>query len=114
MQFDSMQRRSFITLLGSVAAWPLSARAQQAGRMRRIGVLMAHPESDPEFQSYLGAFREGLLERGWTEGRNIRVDFRWGALDDPESRLRSAKELLALEPDLLLTQNTPPRRQCCN
>ncbi len=76
--------------------------------MRRIGVLMAHAESDPEFQVYVAAFREGLEKLGWTEGRNIRIDFRWGALDDAESRQRSAKELVALQPDLILTQNTPP------
>ena len=69
---------------------------------------MAHPESDPEFQAYVGAFRQQLSENGWIEGRNIRIDTRWGALDDPESRQRSARELLALKPDLILTQNTPP------
>src|SRR5215831_4703904 len=104
-----MKRREFITLLGgAVAAWPLAALAQQLERVRRIGVLMAHPDSDPEFQSYLAAFREGLQKLGWTEGRNIRIDSRWGALDDAEARQRSAKELLALQPDLILTQNTPP------
>jgi putative tryptophan/tyrosine transport system substrate-binding protein len=82
--------------------------AQQSERMRRIGVLMAHPESDPEFQAYVATFREGLQKLGWTEGRNIQIDFRWGALDDAELRQRSAKELLALQPDLILTQNTPP------
>jgi len=104
-----MRRREFITgIAGAVTAWPLIAHAQQAQRMRRIGVLMAHPESDPEFQDYAGAFREGLQNLGWTEGRNIRFDFRWGALDDAEMRLRSAKELIALQPDLIITQNTPP------
>jgi putative tryptophan/tyrosine transport system substrate-binding protein len=104
-----MQRREFITVLGgAAAAWPLVARAQQDGRMRRIGVLMAHAESDPEFQVYLGAFRDELQKFGWSEGRNIRIDARWGALDDAESRQRSAKELIALQPDLILTQNTPP------
>jgi putative ABC transport system substrate-binding protein len=76
--------------------------------MRRIGVLMAHAESDPEFKAYVAAFRAGLEKLGWTEGRNIRIDFRWGALDDAEARERSAKELIALQPDLILTQNTPP------
>ena len=104
-----MRRRAFITFLGgAAAAWPLAARAQQSDRVRRIAVLMAHPDSDPEFQSYLAAFREGLQKLGWTEGRNIRIDSRWGALDDAEARQRSAKELLALQPDLILTQNTPP------
>jgi putative tryptophan/tyrosine transport system substrate-binding protein len=103
-----MKRRAFITLLGGAAAWPLAARAQQGERKRRIGVLMAHGENDPEFHDYLSAFREGLQKLGWTEGRNIQIDSRWGALDNAETRQRSAKELIALEPDLILTQNTPP------
>jgi putative ABC transport system substrate-binding protein len=104
-----MRRREFITLIGGAsAAWPLAARAQQPDRMRHIGVLMAHAESDPEFQTYVSAFREGLQKLGWTEGRNIQLDFRWGALDDAEMRQRSALELIALKPDLIVTQNTPP------
>jgi putative ABC transport system substrate-binding protein len=104
-----MKRRKFITLLGgAAAAWPLVVRAQQPERIRRIGVLMAHPKSDLEFQIYLAAFQEGLQKLGWTEGRNIQIDSRWGALDDAEARQRSAKELLALRPDVILTQNTPP------
>jgi ABC-type uncharacterized transport system substrate-binding protein len=102
-----MRRREFITFLSGAAAWPLVARAQN-DRVRRVGVLMAHSESDPEFKNYLNAFRDGLLKRGWIEGRNIRIDTRWGALDDAEVRQRSAKELLALEPDIILAQNTPP------
>jgi putative ABC transport system substrate-binding protein len=102
-----MKRREFITVLGGAAAWPLTARAQ-TDRVRRIGVLMAHPESDAEFRSYLAAFREGLQERGWMEGRNIRIDARWGALEDAQARQLSAREILALEPDVILTQNTPP------
>src|SRR5499433_2279843 len=104
-----MQRREFITLLGGVAiGWPLAVWAQQPERMRRIGVLMAHAESDPEFKAYMAAFREGLEKLGWAEGRNIQVESRWGALDDAEARQRSARELVALQPDLILTQNTPP------
>ena len=104
-----MRRRDVILCLGGVvAAWPLTVRAQQTDRVRRIGVLMAHPADDPEYQSYLSAFRQEIAERGWMEGRNVKIDARWGALDDPEMRERSAKELLALKPDLLLTQNTPP------
>src|SRR5207247_6569417 len=83
------------------------ARAQQPKRKRRIGVLMAHAENDAEFHDYLSAFREGLQKLGWTEGY-IQIESRWGALDDAEARQRSAKELLALQPDLILTQNTPP------
>ena len=103
-----MKRRQFITLLGGAATWPITARAQQAERKRRIGVLMTHAENDAEFHDYLSAFREGPHKLGWTEGRNIQIDSRWGALDDPEARQRSAKELVALQPDLILTQNTPP------
>jgi putative tryptophan/tyrosine transport system substrate-binding protein len=93
---------------GAAAAWPLAALAQLPDRPRRIGVLMAHAASDPEFEAYLRAFREGLLKLGWTEGGNIRIDTRWGALDDAEARQLLAKEIVALEPDVILTQNTPP------
>jgi len=104
-----VRRRDFIKLTSCFAAsWPLAAHAQQTGRIRRIGVLMAHAESDPEFHAYLAAFREGLQKLGWAEGRNIRIDSRWGALDDAEARQRSAKELVELQPEIILTQNTPP------
>src|SRR5262249_2626174 len=103
-----MRRRELITLLGgAAAAWPLAARAQRGERMRQIGMLMAHSESDPEFEAYVAAFPHGLQKVGWREGRNIRIESRWGALDDAEVRQRSAKELVALQPDLILTQNTP-------
>ena len=69
---------------------------------------MAHREDDPEFQEYLGAFRQGLQKFGWIEDRNYRIETRWGALDDAELRQRSARELLATNPDIILTQNTPP------
>jgi len=71
-----MNRRAFITLLGAEAAWPLAARAQ-SDRVRRIGVLMAYAEGDPEGQGWVAAFREGLQKLGWTEGRNIWIDTRW-------------------------------------
>src|SRR5262249_60415917 len=93
---------------GMAVAWPLAARAQQFERKRRIGVLMAHAESDAEFHDYLSAFRDGLQKLGWMEGRNIQIESRWGALDDAEARQRSGKELIALQPDVILTQNTPP------
>jgi putative tryptophan/tyrosine transport system substrate-binding protein len=82
--------------------------AQQTERIRRIGVLMAHAETDPEYRDYLAAFWAELHKLGWTEGRNIQIDTRWGALDDAEVRLRSANELIALQPDLIISQNTPP------
>jgi putative ABC transport system substrate-binding protein len=101
-----MRRREFITLLGGAAAWPLAARAQQPERMRRIGVLMAYAEGDREGEGFVAAFREGLQQLGWAEGRNIRMDFRWAALD-AESMQQFAKELVALKPDLILSHVTP-------
>jgi putative ABC transport system substrate-binding protein len=102
-----VRRREFIAALGGMAAaWPLAARAQQPERMRRVGVLMSASETDPEYRAYVAAFREGLQKLGWTEGRNIRIDTRWAATD-VESLQRFAKELVALQPDLILTQGTP-------
>ena len=102
-----MKRREFITLLGSAAAaWPLAARAQQSGRARRIGLLMSYLESDPQAQAWYAAFREGLQKLGWTEGRNIRIDTRWAAPDDAGSMQRFAKELVALQPDLIVSGTT--------
>jgi putative ABC transport system substrate-binding protein len=102
-----MQRREFITFVsGAAAAWPHATRAQQADRVRRIGVLMGFAESDAEAQAYVAAFREGLEKFGWTEGRNIRIDIRWAALGT-EAMQRFAKELVALQPDLILSHNTP-------
>ncbi len=103
---DRMRRREFIALLGGVAAWPLPLSAQQPDGMRRIGVLMAYGESDREGQAWVAAFREGLQKLGWTEGRNIGIDIRWPTADE-ELIERFAKELVALRPDLILTQNTP-------
>ena len=101
-----MRRRDFITVIGSAAAWPLIAVAQQSDRMRRIGVLMGFAESDPEGQALVAAFREGLQQLGWTEGRNVRIDYRWTALDK-ELMQRFAKDLVALQPEVILTQSTP-------
>jgi putative ABC transport system substrate-binding protein len=101
-----MRRRELIALIGGAAAWPLAARAQQPDRMRRIGVLMGFAESDREGQAFVAAFREGLEKLGWAESRNIRIDYRWTALD-AELIQRFAKELVALQPDLILTQSTP-------
>jgi putative ABC transport system substrate-binding protein len=105
-----MRRREVIALIGGLLPPSFCSHAGQAQgeRLRRIGVLMAHTENDAEFHAYLGAFREGLRQLGWTEGRNIQIFSRWGALDDAEERRRSSKELIALQPDVILTQNTPP------
>jgi putative tryptophan/tyrosine transport system substrate-binding protein len=103
-----MRRRDFITLLGgAAAAWPLAARAQQGERVRRIGVLMGYPENDLEGPAFFAAFREGLQKLGWMEDRNIRFDTRWASPDDAEARQRFAKELVALQPDLILSAVTP-------
>src|SRR6266851_3066998 len=101
-----MRRREFITLLGGAPIWTHTARAQQPDRMRRIDVLMAYAESDPEGQALVAAFREGLQKLGWTESRNIRIDTRWAAAN-VELMQRFAREIVELRPDLILTQNTP-------
>jgi putative ABC transport system substrate-binding protein len=102
-----MRRREFISGLGSAtAAWPLAARAQQDGRMRRIGVLMGYAEADPEAQARIAAFRQGLADLGWVEGRNVRFDVRWTGGDDALQRSH-ASELVALAPDVILATNTP-------
>ena len=100
-----MRRRDVITLFGAVAAWPISARAQQPYRMRRMGVLMGSAE-DHEGQSWVAALREELGKLGWTEGRNIEIDTRWAAAN-VELMKRFAKELVALQPDLMVTSTTP-------
>jgi putative ABC transport system substrate-binding protein len=102
-----MRRRDLITLLGgAAAAWPLAAWAQQPGGMRRVGVLMAFNENDPEAKTYLSEFTRGLAELGWT-GSNLRIDVRWGAGNVDRMRM-SAKELLDLQPDVILAHGTPP------
>src|SRR5262249_11074472 len=101
-----MRRREFISLLGGAAAWPLAARAQQPKGPRRIGVLMSYAENDGEGQVLVAEFRKGLQKLGWAEGHNVRIDYRWAALD-AELMQRFAKELTALQPDLILSHNTP-------
>ena len=102
-----MRRREFTSLLcGATVAWSVAAHAQQAERVRRIGVLMSSAESDPEGQSAVAAFRKELRKLGWIEGRNIEIDIRWAAAD-LESMKRFAKEFVALQPDLILTSSTP-------
>ena len=98
---SAMKRRQFITLLGGAAiAWPFAAHAQE--RLRRIGVLMNLASDDPEGQDRVAAFMQGLQESGWAVGRNVRVDYRWGAGDTNLFR-KYAVELVALAPDVILS-----------
>src|SRR5262249_20783870 len=98
----SMKRREFITLLSSAtAAWPLAARAQQADRVRRIGVLLPGAADDPVFQARLAAFHQGLALLGWTVGRNVRIDIRWTAGKSDDTR-KYTTELVALAPEVML------------
>jgi putative ABC transport system substrate-binding protein len=100
-----IQRREFITLLGGAAAWPLAARAQQGNRMRRIGVLISGDENDPERKRSVPAFTQALADMGWTDGRNVRIDLRWGYTDI--NRIRAlAQELVGLQPDIILAVGT--------
>jgi len=103
-----IRRREFITLLGgAAAAWPVSARAQQSDQPRRIGVLTALAEDDPENQARLAGFRYGLERRGWSEGRNLRIDYRFAPAASPDQVQLFAKELVALRPDVIFTHTTP-------
>ena len=100
-----MRRREFIAGLGSAAAWPLVARAQQGDRVRRIGVLMAVDENDPVSKPRVSAFTQALADLGWTDGRNVRMDLRWGGTDI--NRIRAlAQELVGLQPDIILAGAT--------
>jgi len=102
-----MKRRDFITLLGGAAAtWPLAARAQQPERMRRVGLLVGLAEDDPETQSRVRAFRFGLRDLDWLEGRNIRIDYRFYA-SDPNQAKKDAAELVGLAPDVIVGNGTP-------
>jgi ABC-type uncharacterized transport system substrate-binding protein len=101
-----MKRRQFITLLGGAAAWPATARAQQPDRVRRVGLLTSFAADDPEARARVAAFMEGLQALGWVEHRNVRVDYRWSA-GDAETIRRHAAELVALAPDVILSQSTP-------
>jgi hypothetical protein len=92
MHLDQLKRREFITLLGgAAAAWPLAARAQQTDRKRRVGVLMNFAADDAEGQPRLTALVQGLQELGWTDGRNLRIDYRWGAADADRHRKYAAE-----------------------
>jgi ABC-type uncharacterized transport system substrate-binding protein len=101
-----MKRREFITLLGGAAAWPLAARAQESRRVHRIGVLATVPADDSEIQARMAAFHQGLQEKGWIVGRNIRIDYRWSAAGDAELTRKYAAELIALAPEVVLAVAT--------
>src|SRR3974377_1709583 len=102
-----MRRREFVTLLGGAAAWPLAARAQQPERMRRIGVLVGLAADDPELKARLAGFRQGLEKRGWSDGRDVSIETRF-TRDSSADRLQVlARELIALQPDVILAKTTP-------
>jgi hypothetical protein len=120
-----MRRRDFIALSGgAAAAWPLVVRAQQGDRIRRLAVLMSVEESDPEGKAQLSGFTQALAQLGWTDGHNLRMEVRWGGGGDVNRARSFAKELVALQPEVILAQNacngrTPTRdkdnsdRICC-
>jgi putative ABC transport system substrate-binding protein len=102
-----MRRRDFIKVsVGTVAGWPLAARAQQSDRRRLIGVLMGFEQSDPDARYWLSAFQGALANLGWTEGNNLRIELRWATSDTDRHRVL-AKELVDLRPDAILSQTTP-------
>jgi putative ABC transport system substrate-binding protein len=109
-----VRRREFITLVGgAAAAWPLAARAQQSERMRRIGVLSPLAADDPQSQRRMTAFLQALQKYGWTEGRNVTIEMRWGGGNSERLR-RHARELVALSPDIIFavtTSSTVPLQQ---
>jgi putative ABC transport system substrate-binding protein len=96
-----MRRREFIALLGMTAGWPVAARAQQGERVRRVGLLVSAPADDPEYVALLDAFRQRLEELGWIEGRNVRIDLRWGGGGQAHVH-RNALELVGLAPDVII------------
>jgi putative ABC transport system substrate-binding protein len=99
-------RRDFMTILGGAASWPLAARAQQLGPMRRLGVLMGLPESDPGGRAEVAALLAGLRDLGWREGERLRIDYRWPGADRERARI-FAKEIVGLSPDVILARSTP-------
>ena len=102
-----IRRREFIAGLGSAAAWPVAAWAQQGDRVRRIGVFMGGGQDDAEMKLRLSAFTQALADLGWTDGRNVRMDVRWGR-GDPNRIRALAQELVGLQPDIIVTTSTPP------
>jgi putative tryptophan/tyrosine transport system substrate-binding protein len=105
-ELDQLKRRSFITLLGGAAAWPLAARAQQGERMRRVGWVDFVFEDDPGGRTRVEVFQQGMAKLGWTLGRNLAIDYRWGIFDINKAQLAAA-ELLKLAPDVILCAGTP-------
>ena len=107
-----IQRREFVTLVGGAAvAWPLTAHAQQPERVRRIGVLLPLAAGDPQSPVRIAAFLQGLRELGWADGRNVQIDYRWGA-GDAERVRKHAAELVALVPDVIVAWGAQPRGRC--
>src|SRR6202171_645081 len=96
-----MRRRVFITVLGSAAIWPIAARAQKSDGVKRVGVIMGFAENDEVWQAYLSTFRQTLQKLGWTEGRNIRFDYRFSGESEERMR-RMAEEIVGLSPDVIL------------
>src|SRR6516165_5183485 len=105
MQFDQLKRREVVSLLGGAAVWPIAGRAQQAERMRRIGVLINRAADNKEGQARLAAFQQAFQQLGWSDGRNVRIDIRWGA-DDVDRERKYAAELVALSPDVILVSGS--------
>ena len=107
-----MRQREFITLLsGATVIWPSAARAQQREQIARIGVLINRSAEDPEGQPQLAAFRQVLQQLGWTEGRNVRIDYRWGGANIADTN-KYAAELVALSPDVILAAGSPSVAAC--
>src|SRR5262245_24953365 len=105
---SGIRRREFVILLagGVPAAWPVVSRAQQPGTMRRVGVLMGYAEEEPEAKVRLAGFRQGLEKLGWSEGRNVRIDYRYSSAATVEQVQELAKELVALQPEVILAPGT--------
>jgi putative ABC transport system substrate-binding protein len=103
-----MKRRQFITLLGGAAvSWPLAARARE--RVRRLAALIAYTEDNAEAQRWVAVFRDGLQQLGWVDGRNLRIDYRWGGID-MNTLHRFAKEIVAANPDVIFSSGSPTTR----
>jgi ABC-type uncharacterized transport system substrate-binding protein len=102
-----VKRREFITLVGAASAWPLTARAQQPEKTPRIEVLVGLAEDDPETSARLAGFQQGLEKRGWSEPRNVRIDYRFAPDSSADQAQAMAKELIALQPDVILAQANP-------